>query len=100
MIGIRAAFTLDSFEALGGAEIQALATVNPDAYLLNNSIANVSSLHAGGITGAGVIVGDSKPGITPIRFMNRIKMNSVPKNGTCLADPWSMASCACPATKL
>src|SRR5262249_55825745 len=58
-------FEADAVEALSGAEIQGIAAANPDAYLLNNSIANVSSLHAGGITGAGVIVALIDSGIRP-----------------------------------
>jgi subtilisin family serine protease len=55
----------DSFQALGGDAIQQLATATPSAYLLNNSLANVSSLHASGITGAGVIVAVIDSGIRP-----------------------------------
>jgi subtilisin family serine protease len=57
----------DSVDVLGAADIQALATANPNAYLLNNSIANVSSLHSTGITGAGVIVAVIDAGIRPGR---------------------------------
>ena len=58
-------FEADSFEALGGLEIKQVAAVNPSAYLLNNSIANVSSLHAGGTDGSGVIVAVIDAGIRP-----------------------------------
>lgn len=39
--------------------------VSPNAYLINNSIMNVSPLHAGGTTGAGVIVAVIDSGIRP-----------------------------------
>lgn len=58
-------FEADSFEALGELEIEQAATVNPSAYLLNNSIANVSSLHAEGTTGSGVVVAVIDTGIRP-----------------------------------
>ena len=58
-------FEADSIETLGELEIEQAATVNPSAYLLNNSIANVSSLHAGGTTGSGVIVAVIDSGIRP-----------------------------------
>jgi len=55
----------ESFEALSALGIQESATVNPNAYLLNNSIANVTPLFAQGITGAGVIVAEIDTGIRP-----------------------------------
>lgn len=58
-------FEADSFEALGELEIEQAATINPSAYLLNNSIANVSSLHAEGTTGSGVVVAVIDTGIRP-----------------------------------
>src|SRR5499427_6280753 len=63
--GLPTTFEADSYEALGSTDIAQLATVSPDAYLLNNSIANVSSLHAAGITGSGVVVGLIDTGIRP-----------------------------------
>lgn len=63
--GLPTVFEADSFEALASTEIEQLATVSPDAYLLNNSIANVSSLHAAGVTGDGVIVALIDSGIRP-----------------------------------
>ena len=55
----------DSAAALDGAAISAIAGANPAAYLVNNGIANISSLHAGGNTGAGIIVGVIDSGIRP-----------------------------------
>jgi subtilisin family serine protease len=50
---------------LGAAEIAALAQASPQAYLLNNAIANVSPLHAAGRTGAGIVVAVIDSGIRP-----------------------------------
>ena len=55
----------DAVEVLGGADIAALAQSNPAAYLLNLGIANVTPLLAGGITGAGTVVGVIDAGIRP-----------------------------------
>ena len=57
--------TADSFSALGAANIQSIATVNPNGYLTTLEVANVASLHASGITGAGVIVAVIDTGIRP-----------------------------------
>jgi hypothetical protein len=57
--------TADSFSALGAADIQSIATVNPNGYLTNLEVAKVASLHASGITGAGVIVAVIDTGIRP-----------------------------------
>jgi subtilisin family serine protease len=54
-----------SFSALGAADIQSIATTNPNGYLTNLEVANVASLHASGITGAGVIVAVIDSGIRP-----------------------------------
>ena len=55
----------DSAEELTAAGTASLAAVNPQAYLLNNAIANVAPLHAGGINGSGVIVAVIDSGIRP-----------------------------------
>ncbi|PWT88118.1 MAG: hypothetical protein C5B55_13640 [Blastocatellia bacterium] len=55
----------ESSQALNAAGIQELATVNPNAYLLNDSIANVTPLFAQNITGAGVTVAVIDSGIRP-----------------------------------
>ena len=57
--------TADSFSALDAANIQSIATVNPNGSLTNLEVANVASLHASGITGAGVIVAVIDTGIRP-----------------------------------
>ena len=57
--------TADSFSALGAANIQSIATLNPNGYLTNLEVANVASLHASGISGAGVIVAVIDTGIRP-----------------------------------
>src|SRR4030095_8390789 len=57
--------TADSFSALDAVDIQSIATVNPNGYLANLGVANVASLHASGITGAGVIVAVIDSGIRP-----------------------------------
>jgi subtilisin family serine protease len=56
---------VDAVDALGADDITALATATPDAYRLNNTIANVASLHAAGTTGAGSIVAVIDSGIRP-----------------------------------
>jgi len=63
--GISNEFTADGVEPLSEADVQRIAAVNPNAYLLGNSVANVSSLHAAGITGAGVVVALIDTGIRP-----------------------------------
>jgi len=57
--------TANSFSALDTADIQSIATVNPNGSLTNLEVANVVSLHASGITGAGVIVAVIDTGIRP-----------------------------------
>jgi subtilisin family serine protease len=57
--------TADSFSALDAVDIQSIATVNPNMWLTNLGVANVASLHASGITGAGVIVAVIDSGIRP-----------------------------------
>jgi subtilisin family serine protease len=57
--------TADSFSGLDLADIQSIATVNPNGYLTNLEVANVASLHASGITGSGVIVAVIDSGIRP-----------------------------------
>jgi subtilisin family serine protease len=42
-----------------------MATANPNAYLINNAIANVSPLHAQGVAGQGVVVAVIDSGIRP-----------------------------------
>jgi subtilisin family serine protease len=51
--------------ALNTAELAALAQAVPNAYLINNSIINAAPLHAGGVTGSGVIVAVIDSGIRP-----------------------------------
>jgi hypothetical protein len=51
--------------ALAATGIPSLATTRPNGYILNNGILNVSSLHASGITGAGVVVAVIDSGIRP-----------------------------------
>lgn len=55
----------DGAAALGAAELAAVAGTAPQAYLLNNVIANVSPLHAMGHTGAGIVVAVIDSGIRP-----------------------------------
>jgi subtilisin family serine protease len=55
----------DSFATLTAADIQSIASANPDAYSVNLGIANVSGLLASGITGAGVTVAVIDAGIRP-----------------------------------
>lgn len=55
----------DSVQSLGTAEIADIAGATPEAYRLNNSIINAAPLHAGGITGAGVVVAVIDSGIRP-----------------------------------
>jgi subtilisin family serine protease len=55
----------DSLGALSATDIQSIAGANPDGYLANLGIANVSSLLASGITGAGVTVAVIDAGIRP-----------------------------------
>lgn len=59
------ALAFGSAQLLSGAEIASLASANPNAYLLNNAIANASPLHAAGIAGQGVIVAVIDSGIRP-----------------------------------
>src|SRR5262249_30718111 len=58
-------FETDSAAALDDTNIQGIAAANPGAYQVNNFIANVSSLHASGITGLGVVVEVIDSGIRP-----------------------------------
>ena len=55
----------DDAAAIAAAELPTLAGEQPAAYLVNNAIANVSPLHAAGITGAGVVVAVIDSGIRP-----------------------------------
>ena len=55
----------DSFSALNAVDLQSIATVNPNGSLGDLEVANVASLHASGITGAGVIVAVIDTGIRP-----------------------------------
>jgi subtilisin family serine protease len=55
----------DDAAAIGAEELPTLAGEQPAAYLVNNAIANVSPLHAAGITGAGVVVAVIDSGIRP-----------------------------------
>lgn len=55
----------ETADVLSAGDIVALADSNPQAYLLNNSIANVSPLHASGIAGQGVVVAVIDSGIRP-----------------------------------
>jgi subtilisin family serine protease len=55
----------DAADVVGDQDLATLAGSNPQAYLLNNAIANVTPLHAGGITGLGVIVAVIDTGIRP-----------------------------------
>ena len=48
----------------------------------------------------GVMVGDSKPGMMPIRLQSRMNRKSVPKNGINFAPPWPTASSDSPWMKL
>ncbi len=45
--------------------LEEIAVEYPNAYLINNTLMNISSLHAGGILGQGVIVGVIDSGIRP-----------------------------------
>ena len=55
----------NSVSALSAVELQSIATANPNGSLGNLEVANVASLHASGITGAGVIVAVIDTGIRP-----------------------------------
>src|SRR5437773_363030 len=46
------------------------------------------------------MVGDSNPGMTPIKFMNRINKNNVPKNGMYFWPAWPTLSWAWSLKKL
>jgi subtilisin family serine protease len=54
-----------SVEELGAAEIRRIASVNPQAYTINNAIMGASVLHALGRAGQGVVVGVIDSGIRP-----------------------------------
>lgn len=54
----------DGVQPLG--DIHTPGSVSPNAYTINNSIINVSPLHSGGTTGAGVIVAVIDSGIRPM----------------------------------
>lgn len=56
---------VDAAQALSAAEVAAIAGASPNAYLLNNTMTSVASLHATGATGAGVIVAVIDSGIRP-----------------------------------
>jgi subtilisin family serine protease len=55
----------DAVEGLSGEAVAQLADTTPQAYLLNNAIANVTPIHAGGNAGQGVIVAVIDSGIRP-----------------------------------
>jgi hypothetical protein len=55
----------DSAKGLSAADVQRIAAVNPAAYTLNNAINGTAALHAGGITGFGVVVAVIDSGIRP-----------------------------------
>jgi subtilisin family serine protease len=57
--------TFSSAQPLSASGIASLAAAYPNAYLINNSIANVSPLHAVGNAGQGVIVAVIDSGIRP-----------------------------------
>jgi len=59
------AVAAETAAALGPAELAALADTSPQAYLLNNAVANVSPLHAMGRTGTGIVVAVIDSGIRP-----------------------------------
>jgi subtilisin family serine protease len=54
-----------SVAEIGAAELQRIASANPDAYSINNGIMGTSVLHARGRAGQGVIVGVIDSGIRP-----------------------------------
>jgi subtilisin family serine protease len=55
----------NSVAPMAAADIHLLVTVRPSAYLLNNAIANVSSLHGMGFDGSGIVVAVIDSGIRP-----------------------------------
>ena len=57
--------TYDTATAMDDAAIVQTASVSPDAYLLNNVLANVTALHAQGYTGSGDDRRDDRLGIRP-----------------------------------
>jgi subtilisin family serine protease len=59
------ALLAEAADVLPGEALTALAAANPQAYLLNNAIANVTPLHAGGTLGQGVVVAVIDSGIRP-----------------------------------
>ncbi len=55
----------DAVEAIGPGDIAGLATADPDAYLVNNATTHVSTLHAAGYAGQGIVVAVIDSGIRP-----------------------------------
>ncbi len=54
-----------SAAVLGAAEMAALASEQPDAYLINNTAMNLDSIHAGGVLGLGIRVAVIDDGYRP-----------------------------------
>ena len=65
VIGDARSILVESTEAIEGGDLPAFAAAHPEAYLVNDAISNASALHAGGITGDGVIVAVIDSGIRP-----------------------------------
>jgi subtilisin family serine protease len=55
----------DDLQALDAAQIAMLASANPEAYTLNNSLAGLDPLFAAGYQGNGIVVGLIDSGIRP-----------------------------------
>ncbi len=63
--GLEDEIVADAVLPLAAADLASLASAQPNAYLINNAIANVSPLHAGNLLGQGVIVAVIDSGIRP-----------------------------------
>jgi len=55
----------ETVDAVAGADLSGLAAASPNAYLFNNSIANVAGQHSAGYAGQGVLVAVIDSGIRP-----------------------------------
>ena len=63
--GVESDMLADSVAALSADDLTTLASISPDGYRLNASIANVAPLHAAGVLGQGVVVAVIDTGIRP-----------------------------------
>ena len=65
VVGDAGNISFESAEVIAGDDLPAFAAAHPEGYIINDAINNSSPLHAGGITGAGVVVGVIDSGIRP-----------------------------------